>query len=171
MRVKSNLYPERIKGNENQRQVDKDHLNLRQRDRRGLQDRRRQATPGLSRFVFFGRRKTFRREGDRQKGGYVDRYSPGLFFMLVLILGLNILDALFTTAILNQDGWEVNPILAAVIDLYGGKFWIWKFGIVSTSLVLLCLHSKFRSIRTILVGLNILYLFVILHQILMLRNP
>jgi len=151
--------------------MDQVHISLQQCDRRGLQDRRRQATPGLSRFVFFGRRKNFRRKCDRQKGGYVDRYSSVLFFMLVLILGLNILDALLTTAILNQDGWEANPILAIVIDLYGGKFWIWKFGIVSISIVLLCLHSKFRSIRVILVGINIFYLIVVLHQILMLRNP
>jgi hypothetical protein len=85
-------------------------------------------------------------------------------------MGLNILDALFTTAILEMDGWEVNPILATVMDLYGGKFWIWKFGIVSTSLVLLCLHSKFRLVRTVLVGINILYLSVIFYQVLLILN-
>ncbi len=151
--------------------MDHDPINLKQSDRRGLQDRRRQPTPGLSRYVFFGRRRIFRRKCDRQKGGYVDRYSSGLFFILVLILGLNMLDALFTTAILDMGGWEVNPIAAAMIDLYGGGFWIWKFGIVSTSLVLLCLHSKFRPVKAVLVGINILYVFVILHQVLLIVNP
>jgi hypothetical protein len=155
---------------EGKRQPGHGDFNMEQFDRRGLKDRRKQATTGLSRFVFFGRRKAFRRKSDRQAGGYVDRYSSGLFFILVLILGLNILDALYTTAILDLDGWEVNPILASVIEIYGGSFWIWKFGIVSTSLVVLCLHSKFKPVRGILVGINVLYLFVILHQILMIAN-
>ena len=133
-------------------------------DKRILKDRRRQATPGFSRFIFFGRRNAFRRKEDKEKGGYVDRYSSTLFFFLVLILGLNILDALFTMIILDFGGLELNPIVSSVMTLYGDRFWVWKFGIVSLSLILLCLHSKFRPVRTILLGINILYFLIILHQ-------
>ncbi|OGP68234.1 MAG: hypothetical protein A2170_09885 [Deltaproteobacteria bacterium RBG_13_53_10] len=139
-------------------------FDLSETDRRILKDRRRQVTPGFSRFIFFGRRKTFRRKEDKQRGGYVDRYSSALFLFLVLILGLNILDALFTMIILDAGGLELNPIVSSVITLYGDRFWVWKFGIVSLSLILLCLHSKFRSVRTILFGINIVYFLVILHQ-------
>jgi len=139
-------------------------------DKRVQKDRRRQATPGFSRFVFFGRRKTFRRKEDKQRGGYVDRYSSALFFFLVLILGLNILDALFTTIILDRGGVELNPVVRSVITLYGDRFWVWKFGIVSLSVVLLCIHSKFASAKAILLGINIIYLAVILHQALLILN-
>jgi len=143
---------------------------LSETDRRILKDRRRQATPGFSRFIFFGRRKTFRRKGDKRKGGYVDRYSSALFFFLVLLLGLNVLDALFTMIILDVGGSELNPVVSSVITLYGDRFWIWKFGIVSLSLILLCLHSQFTSVRAILLGINIFYFVVILHQALLIIN-
>ncbi|MBP1732741.1 MAG: hypothetical protein H6Q55_3170 [Deltaproteobacteria bacterium] len=88
----------------------------------------------------------------------------------MLILGLNILDALFTAIILDRGGVEVNPVVRSVITLYGDHFWVWKFGIVSLSVVLLCIHSKFASAKAILLGINIVYLAVILHQALLILN-
>ena len=98
-------------------------------------DGRKQPTPGLSRYTFLGRRKMIRRKSDSQRGGYIDRYSSTLFFFLVTIIGLNVLDALFTLMILDLKGWEANPVVNSVISLYGTKFWVWKFSIVSVSLV------------------------------------
>lgn len=134
-------------------------------ERRTVTDRRKKPTPGLSRYTFLGRRQTIRRKEDRLKGGYVDRYSPKLFFLLVLILGLNVLDALFTMMILDLSGLEANPVVRSVMALHGEKFWIWKFGIVAASLVMLCLHSKFRRVREIIIGLSAVYLMVILYQV------
>ena len=65
-------------------------------DKRVLSDRRRQLTQGLTRCSLFGQREAFRRKGDQQRGGYVDRYNAALFFFLILIMGLNLLDSLFT---------------------------------------------------------------------------
>ena len=80
-----------------------------EKDRRVLTDRRRKPTPRWSWYTFFGRRTTFRRKSDQEKGGYVDRYSHLMFFILVLILGLNILDSLFTMMIIDLGGQEFNP--------------------------------------------------------------
>ena len=134
-------------------------------ERRVLRDRRKQPTPALSRFSLRGRRMTFRREEDKKRGGYVDRYDPGLFFILLLTVGLNVLDALCTMMILDQRGWELNPILCSVIELYGDWFWVWKFAIVSTSLFLLCIHSKFRRVRTIVMAAGSVYATILLYQI------
>jgi adenylate cyclase len=41
-------------------------------DRRILKDRRKTHTPFLSRYTFLGRRRTFRRKADQEKGGYLD---------------------------------------------------------------------------------------------------
>lgn len=137
-------------------------------ERRKLGDRRKQPTPGLSRYSFLGRRRSLRRKADQEKGGYIDRYSPGLFSLLLLIVGLNILDALLTITILDHGGWEINPFVRSVIELYGEKFWAWKFVTVSIGLILLCIHSKFRPIKTIIVTTGFIYASVVLYEVFLL---
>jgi len=138
---------------------------LKKLDRRILMDRRSHPTDGLSRFSVRGQRGNFRRQRDRRKGGYVDRYGPGLLFLLVLISGLNILDALLTMMILNDGGWEINPLVRYIIHLYGDRFWVWKFLTVSVSLVLLCLRSQFRLVTPALFGIGAVYTGVVLFQV------
>ena len=80
-------------------------------------------------------------------------------------MGLNILDALFTMMILDLGGWEVNPLVDSVIALWGDRFWIWKFAIVSASLIVLCLHSKFRFVKAVILGVTVIYIGIVLHQL------
>ena len=110
------------------------------------------------------------REVEKQRGGYVDRYSPTLFFFLISIVGLNVLDAIFTIMILDLKGWEANPVVRSVIDLYGTEFWIWKFFIVSFSLALLCLHSKFKLVREMIITISCLYTLVVAYQVFILLH-
>ena len=131
-----------------------------------FEDRRKKTTPALSRFTLWGRRRTFRRKIDQQKGGYVDHYSALLFFFLISAVALNILDAFITIMILDLGGWEVNPIVRSGIEVYGDKFWIWKFVIVSACVIFLCLHSKFRRAKLIIVSLNIYYILVVFFNVL-----
>jgi len=143
---------------------------LEKQDKRSLRDRREKPTPPLSRYSFLGRRKNLRRKTDQRKGGYTDRYSTTLFFFLVLLVGLNILDSLFTMMILDQRGIEVNPVVRAAIALHGDRFWIWKFALVSFCLVILCLHSKFRVTRGVVFILSSIYLLVVLYQLFLLTG-
>ena len=136
-------------------------------DRRAFKDRRRQPTPLLSRYTLWGRRKAFRRKEDRERGGYIDRYDSGLLFFIVMIVGLNVLDSLFTMIILDCGGWEINPIVQSAIEVYGDKFWLWKFMIVSVNLILLCIHSRFRYVNRVIFWITILYLGIILYQVLL----
>ena len=135
-------------------------------DRRRVKDRRKTPTPGISKFTLWGRRKTFRRKEDQGIGGYVDHYHSGLLILLTLAVGLTVLDAFFTMIILDDGGWEINPIVRSVIQLYGHRFWIWKFLIVSISLTLLCIHSKFRFVTPVILGVITVSVLVILYQIL-----
>lgn len=138
-----------------------------QTNRRRLKDRRLQPTPALSRFTLWGRRETLRRNEDRARSGYVDRYHSGLLLILTMVAGLNILDAWLTMMILESGGWEINPVVRSVIELYGNRFWVWKYAIVSFPLVLLCLHSKLRLVIPIILGISGIYIIVILYQILL----
>jgi len=133
-------------------------------DERVVKDRRECPTPILSRFTFYGRRKSFRREADRQRGGYVDRYAPRLLIPLLLILALNVLDVLFTLTILNAGGCEANPVVGSAIGLWGDRFWIWKFGLSSTCVTLLCLHSGFRPVGKAILGIAVIYVTLALYQ-------
>jgi len=138
---------------------------LREYDTRILRDRRMQPAPALSRFTVCGRRRTFRRKEDQERGGYVDQYHSGLLVLLILSVGLNILDAFFTMMILDDGGSEINPIIRSAIRLFGDEFWVWKFAIVSILLIVLCLHSKFRLVvpaLAIVTGINII---VVSYQI------
>ena len=95
----------------------------------------------------------------------MDRYGPGLFFLLILILGLNVLDAFLTMIILENGGEEANPIVRFAIQLLGDRFWVWKFLMVAVPLVLLCLHSKFRPVKPVLLGIGAIYMTVVLFQV------
>jgi len=135
-----------------------------EKDRRVLTDRRRKPTPRWSWYTFFGRRATFRRKSDQEKGGYVDRYSHIMFFILVLILGLNILDSLFTMMIIDLGGQELNPLVGSFIELHGDMFWIWRFVIASIALIFLYLHRGFLFVRRVIIGIGLLYIVIVSYQ-------
>jgi predicted membrane protein len=140
---------------------------LRELNRRILEDRRKQPTPALSRFTVRGLRRSFRRKEEQKRGGYIDRYGSGLLFLIVLIVGFNVMDAWLTMIILKDGGWEINPVVSSVIQLYGDRFWIWKFAIVSVPLILLCLHSKFRLAVPAIWAISFFYMIAVLFQILL----
>ena len=140
-------------------------------DRRSVKDRRKQPTTFWDQFSVIGKRKEFRRSGEVKGGGYVDRYGAHLLFVLTFITGLNLLDALFTMAVLDLGAIEINPVVVSVMNLCGDKFWIWKFGIVSFSIVLLCLHSQFRRVKCAIVSICLVYLAVVLYEIVMMIYP
>ena len=110
-----------------------------------------------------------RRKEDQKAGGYVDRYSPILLIFLTSIMGLNILDAFQTIILLNLGGWEVNPIVHSAMRLYGDNFWLWKFFIASASVVFLCLHSKFRKAKPIIVFATVLYIVIVFYHFLLIN--
>jgi hypothetical protein len=97
-------------------------------------------------------------------------YGVGLVSLVVLVAGLNILDAIFTQVILATGGAECNPIVRAAIDVYGDRFWIWKVAAVSSLLVLICLYSRLKLFRVILAGTALLFAGVISYQLHLLAN-
>jgi hypothetical protein len=94
-----------------------------------------------------------------------DHYSPKLLFFLILIIGLNYLDACFTMMILEKGGRELNPIVELAIGFWGEKFWIRKFGIVSISAVILCLFSRYKRVKIAIVLVSFLYLVLVSYQL------
>jgi hypothetical protein len=102
--------------------------------------------------------------------GFMTRYSPVIFFFLVSTLGLNVLDCLLTMMIIDLKGHEANPVMQSVMTLYGSDFWIWKFGVVSLSLVLLCILSELKVVKGVIVTMSSIYFTVVLYQLLLLTH-
>ncbi len=95
------------------------------------------------------------------------RDSPGVFFLAVLVIILNLADAVFTEFILAHGGWEVNPIARAAIAAFGDAFWIWKYAVVSLSVILLSSLVHLRMARVCLAVAAVLYSAVtVWHMIL-----
>jgi hypothetical protein len=129
-----------------------------------INEKRRQPLPTLGRYTIRGQSKSFLGEIDLFKGWHVDRYSPSLLFLLILIVGLNYLDACFTMIILENGGQELNPIVESLIYLLGEKFWIWKFIIVSFSSIILCRYSQFPWVKLTIFLLCFLYVGLVSYQ-------
>jgi hypothetical protein len=134
---------------------------------RALPDRRKTPTPILSRYTITGRRSRLRRKADQDKGGYIDRYGNGLFLWVLLVFALNIFDAAFTRIILACGGHEVNPFMHWLIETCGDQFIPWKCAIISGSIVILCLHSKFQSVKPVFYLCTVLYSVVVIYQMIL----
>ncbi len=98
-----------------------------------------------------------------------EHYSPRLLFILTLLVSLNILDSFLTMIILDLGGEEVNPFVRSAIEVYGDGFWIWKFALVSVCAVLLCLGSRLKYIKGVIVSLACLFFVVVAYQIVLLN--
>jgi hypothetical protein len=95
------------------------------------------------------------------------RMSPAMFFLAVLVVTLNITDALFTQVILDHGGHEVNPLARAAIASLGDNFWIWKYALVSLSVILLSSHVHLRLARVSLAVAAFMYMGVTVWQLIL----
>lgn len=83
--------------------------------------------------------------------------NPMVFFLAVLVIVLNLADAVFTDFILAHGGWEVNPIARGAIAAFGDHFWVWKYCLVSFSVILLSGYVHMRMARVCLAVAAVLY--------------
>jgi len=98
---------------------------LRDFDRRTLGDRRKKLTPFLSRYAFFGRRRTFRRKADQEKGGHLDlRFSypripirVKLSIAITFIIWLTILILSFVTLARERDQLYLQTVKMGQVSL------------------------------------------------------
>ena len=91
-------------------------------------------------FVYvYGQRKTIRRQDDRYKIYYLDRYSSTLFACIVSILLLSVIDALLTLYLIDHGAVELNPLMAYYLNSDPLVFMSIKY--LLTSFLLLLSHS------------------------------
>jgi len=98
-------------------------------------DRRINNKARLKYLCFNGRRERIRREDDRGKIFFFDRYTPGLFAAITAILMLSVFDALLTLILINSGSSELNPVMAyflkhGLLEFIAAKYFLTSMGVV-----------------------------------------
>lgn len=120
------------------------------RERRTGIDRRERATGFFSRHWLIGRRRLGRRDGEAQNI-YVDRYDAWDWVLVLGVLGLSLLDMVFTLVHLDAGGTEANPVMAWALEWGGqGGFKAVKIATTVIGLLVLLVHVRFRRVRALL---------------------
>ena len=118
-------------------------------DRRSGSDRRRQATLTWRSFLFGGRREAFRRQEDRQRAFYLDRYRQSLFAVLLGIVLLSVIDAILTLILIDNGAVEINPVMAFYLEVGPHAFVAVKYALTSIGVLVLLLFRNYvlKSLR------------------------
>lgn len=106
-------------------------------ERRINPDRRARHFLNFRRLFSKGRRGTLRRESDRRKIVLLDYYNPKIFYAVVLILLLSLLDALLTLWLLDMGAVEMNPVMAFFLNMGMNAFLIAKYLMTAISVVII----------------------------------
>ena len=129
-------------------------------------DRRRRATPMLSRYALFGGRRAGDRRDPESANQYVDRYPVGLAAALVAIGVLCALDAVFTLLYIQRGGGEANPVMRVLFEEAGPiRFLVLKCIVTNVGLVVLCLHKNFRLVKPVIGVLLAVYTLLFAYHI------
>jgi hypothetical protein len=108
-------------------------------ERRSGKDRRKRSFRFLSRPFSSGRRRMLRRQADRRRFFLFDYYSPKLFYAMVLVLLLSVVDALLTLLLISEGAQEMNPVMAYFLALGPNVFLLSKYLITAASVAIVVL--------------------------------
>ncbi len=101
----------------------------------------------ISKFLFRGGRVRGRREGE-SRNSYFDLLPRGDLVLGFSILGLNLLDALFTLVIVGADlTREANPLARWLLEAGTEWFLFSKAAVVALCILFLALHRTFRFVK------------------------
>ena len=121
--------------------------NISQKDRRSGQDRRQDHIPFFKLLLFSGKRKKLRRTEDSRRITVFDTYHPNLFFSILTVLVLSLLDATLTLILIERGAVELNPVMKFYLTLGPTVFVMVKYGITALALLIILLIHAIISTR------------------------
>ena len=135
-----------------------------------MPDRRRMPT-GMWESIFVGgERRHARRECERRRPHFLDRFSAMTLTWVLLLLSFSAIDALFTLDLIEAGCHEANPVLRYLFAKGPGYFLIGKYALTASGLPVLVLFSAHRFIGYLLPIFVSLYAVLIAYQLLLLRE-
>jgi len=105
-------------------------------------DRRTDNKTRLKYLFRNGRRQGIRREEDRDRIFFFDRYNPKLFAAIAAILMLSIFDALLTLILLSKGSSELNPVMAYFLSHGLLTFIVVKYLLTSLGVAVLLIFKN-----------------------------
>jgi hypothetical protein len=111
-------------------------------EKRSGSDRRRKELSSFSKYWLMGKRASIRRKEDRQKRWPLDQYSPKMFAAILSIVGLSVLDAMFTLELTDRGAAEVNPIMAYYLNWGPVVFFCIKYLLTFASVLVILLGQR-----------------------------
>ena len=117
------------------------------KEQRSNHERRQKHIPFYTLFSFKGKRSTLRRSKDCKQITLVDQYHPSLLIYTLIVLGLSLLDAALTLALLNKGAVELNPVMRYYLSLGPRTFVIVKYGLTALSLMIMVVLQTVISLR------------------------
>lgn len=127
-------------------------------------DRRKRATPMLSRYLFRGRRRAGRRKDERDLI-YVDRPGGWILGAFIGVVGLSLLDAWYTLDLLKSGATEANPVMRAALHLGDQHFVLIKTVVTIVATSFLCLHKNWPLGRVCLAAALLGYSALVLYHL------
>jgi hypothetical protein len=112
------------------------------RERRCGKDRRQDYKAQIKYFLVNGRRESARREEDRARSYFFDRYNQRMFAAITAILMLSIFDALLTLILIKRGASELNPVMAYFLEYGPLPFVIAKYLLTSVGVVILLIFKN-----------------------------
>lgn len=112
------------------------------RERRRGKERRRDIYARLKYFLSNGRRESARREEDRNRYFFFDRYNQKIFGAITAILMLSILDAFLTLFLIERGSSELNPVMAYFLAYGPMPFIVAKYVLTSFGVVILLIFKN-----------------------------
>ena len=104
-------------------------------ERRSKTDRRIKSSINLHSLLFGGRRESIRRQEDKSRFFYVDRYNLSHFKSIVLILIFCVADAILTIVSTDLGAREINPFMAYFLEIGPYTFFSVKYSVCCLSLL------------------------------------
>lgn len=128
-------------------------------EKRSGADRRRSPT-GLSGCLpLAGRRKAQRRAEEHRQPYFVDRFSPMLLALVLMLLLASLIDAVLTIRLIQAGGTEINPLMDHLLSLGVLPFILGKYALTAIGLPLLVVFKNFYLFGT---RFRVGYLFPVL---------
>ena len=124
--------------------------------RRGS-DRRLNPTSPVSLSSLFGSRRHIRREEDRARHFYVDRYDSASVLAFLCTLLLSVADAFLTLMLVHAGATELNPVMDFYLSAGPLPFLMAKYLLTSSCLFLLLIHKNCRILAGRIPAWNILF--------------
>ena len=143
-------------------------------ERRGRPDRRQRIWWAFLYGSVRPRRRYVGRRTDDGRFQATDWHGAHLWAVSVGILILSVVDAFLTVTLMSGGAIEVNPIMAAVMGHDIGTFAVLKIAMTGVCVMLMVFLARYRFMRVVrvevlLYGVLLTYLFLVGHEMGMLR--